>query len=108
MSDFHWALSYGSSADERVNGEEVRFGDGYRAVVPIGLNTTNAKYSMKATATPDVIEQIRAYLRARKGRPFTWTPPGEGEITVTCMGWKTSFDAYGMWVLNIEFERFYG
>lgn len=108
MSDFHWAASYGSSADESVNAEEVKYGDGYRSVVPIGLNTTNAKYSLKISNSPAVITQIREFLKARKGRPFTWTPPGETEIKVTCMSWKPGYESYGMWTLNFEFERFYG
>lgn len=108
MSDFTWIPEFGSSADSEVAVESSQLGDGYVAEIPDGLNPMKQTFPLSFTRPTAEIADIEAFLRAKMGAIFTWTPPDGTEIMVVCKKWSKRWDKPGWAVLTASFERRYG
>lgn len=105
MPEFAWVPSYDSDMDASIRTQESKF-EGYRQVVPDGLNTFEDSWNLVFNVSPDVADSIVAFLKGKSGTPFTSVLPRGAEGTVTCKSVKRSFVDYGTDAVHAVFERF--
>jgi phage-related protein len=73
---FNWPISNNSSVDVEPRVLEARFGNGFRQMVPDGIN--NVPYIVNVEIGPMEPAEAQAcwtYLESVTGIPFPWTPP---------------------------------
>jgi phage-related protein len=110
VSDFAWLPSYGVEESSKPRLKTVQFGDGYKQASPDGINAIDVTYRVVFRVTPAVADAITAFLATKGGyTPFTWTPPGKSEISVTVPdGWSRRMDDFGTHTIDCTFVRWYG
>ena len=105
MPEFTWVPSYDSDMDASIRVLESKF-EGYRQVVPDGINTFEDTWNLVFNVAPAVADNIVAFLKAKAGVPFTSALPRGAEGTVTCKSVKRSFLDFGTDAVHVVFERF--
>ncbi|AUT62880.1 phage tail protein [Paraburkholderia terrae] len=106
---FDWCVSDASyELEPRVI--LAQFGDGYAQRRAAGINTQDRVWSVSIrSATPDVAQDVLAFLEARNGvDAFSWTPPRGGSTqTVICPSWSFSYGdqiADGSRLMNVSMK----
>lgn len=80
MSDFTWTPSYTSDVTDQYSVDRAEYGDGYVATAANGINPVKQVWRLVFDPCKlDVGNAIRAFLRSKAAKSFTWTPPGEAE-----------------------------
>ncbi|GGA05548.1 phage tail protein [Dyella caseinilytica] len=78
VDTFRWQQQTDDTGTETARTRSAQFGDGYKQVVPDGINNLVQSWPLTFSGPRDMIFQIRDFLRAHKGASsFYWTPPGD-------------------------------
>lgn len=103
MSTFIWAPAPGAGYTCRPTVEPAKFGDGYEARVPIGINTQPKKWSLKFAKYPEL---VLAFLEARNGaEAFNWVDPFGGNGVYVCREWKPVSTGPRSFEVACDFEQ---
>lgn len=96
---------------------KAQFGDGYAQMGADGINARTLAYQIKVVGatrvgcgpTTPLIQQVRAFLDARKGyESFRWEPPGMGLLyRFTCDGYQWVHNGNGVYTLTATFRQVY-
>ncbi len=84
---------------------ESKFGDGYMQSSPSGLNNEEQKWNVTVSGEP--VDAVLAFIRAKKGQSFLWTPPKGGQGYYQCKRYTPADQGSGYFTLNMEFEQVY-
>lgn len=95
-----------AQGDSKPNLRVAKFGDGYTARRPAGLNhieaTRSISFSNIYTTEKDAIVQ---FLRARGGwQPFWWQQPGEPMRRWVCGRWAEEQQGWDRWRVTCQLE----
>lgn len=110
MSDFNYIPSYKSSVSDAYAVDRAEFGDGYVLTAPNGINPVREVWrlvfdSIKRTDG----DAIRAFLKSKAGRSFSWTPPGGAEKRWRQAGdVEMPFEGPSVVTLHVVFEEAFG
>jgi phage-related protein len=77
LSAFSWPVSNNTTVDVDVDSitDEVRFGMGFRQIVPNGAQATPYVVNVEiGPIEPTETQALWDYLESAKGIPFPWTP----------------------------------
>lgn len=102
---FNYRPEWDSTLSEEPNVTSTKFGDGYEARTPRGINNRAEVWSLTFSATSNAVPEILTFLRDRGGvTAFYWANPFGITNLYICRKWKMSRKA-GMQVLTMDFEQ---
>lgn len=103
---FTWKPLLGSELSEEPNVTTLRFGDGYEARVPSGLNNQLKKWSLVFEEPLIEHNKIKAFLRKQGGvKSFIWTSPDGLTDIYICRSWKSKQRGFGVYEVSCVFEQ---
>jgi len=102
---FTWFPDVDSQLDAKPNVTVTKFGDGYEARAPDGLNSQPQKWSLTFFRTRTEGKDIIAFLKARGAvEAFDWTTPLEDAGVYVCRGWRAKPNS-GTLEITCDFEQ---
>lgn len=103
---FTWNAVIGAEHSCKAGVNTVKFGDGYEARFPLGINNLPKVWSLTFEDSQTVIQNILAFLRARGGvEKFQWTDPLNETSNYVCGEWKTTRIGFGAYRLTCSFKQ---
>lgn len=105
MQTFTWFPDTDSTCDTKTNVVATKFGDGYEARTPRGLNYIAMNWALKFTRDRVEAMEVITFLRQQGGhKAFIWsTPLGESGYYV-CREWS-SLQRRGLTEVTAKFEQ---
>ena len=102
---FGWQPDIDSERSDEPKVKQLKFGDGYEARIPIGINTQPISWSVKFTRSRTEAFQILDFLKARGGsEKFIWTDPFGLTAMWVCRKWN-SRSGKGVVTVSGTFEQ---
>lgn len=103
---FTWYPDLASQRTMKPAVTQIKFGDGYEARVPNGINTMPAKWDVTFTRGQSEALAIDAFLTARgSSESFTWTDPKNVTAVFVCRAWTFSQREFGVYTITGTFEQ---
>jgi phage-related protein len=104
---FDWRVHATASGGGDFTTNDCKFGDGYMQSTVAGLNNEVQKWNVTVEAyRAEMLAGPLAFIRARQGMSFFWTPPLGDQGYYRCKRYSGPTDqGGGLWTLNMEFEQ---
>ena len=102
---FTWNPDVGSQQDVKPNVNVTKFGDGYEARTPEGINNNPQKWSLQFSTSNQDTQDALDFIRARNAsESFYWTNPLQETGVYVCRSWKMQ-RKMGVNVISMTFEQ---
>ena len=86
--------------------QQTKFGDGYEARVPTGINNMLCQWQVKFTRNWADAGVILAFLEAQAGvTSFNWTDPLNNTNLFVCRTWDIQQTNFGVYCVSGTFEQ---
>lgn len=96
----------GAEGDVTLRSTDIRFGDGYRQITGVGMNSKEQVWPLRWVGTEAEVTPIRDFLDLHAGYiPFFWTPPLGVQGKYICKGYRPVAAAAGNFTLSATFEQ---
>lgn len=103
---FTWKAHATASGGGEFKVNQAQFGDGYAQRSIPGLNNETQKWSVTVEAyRAEMVAGPLAFVKARAGLSFFWTPPLGVKGYYTCTRYNPKDEGGGLWTLSMEFEQ---
>lgn len=102
---FNWPVTSEAAGTGNFVVKRAKFGDGYSQEIPDGLNSEYQNWNVTVIGYPDEIAAPLAFIRARSGVSFFWTPPRGVQGYYSCKTYDLRDNGGGLWSLNMAFEQ---
>lgn len=103
---FRWRVTSESSATHTFSVRTVKLGDGYEQRQPLSLRPKMQKWQVRLVGKKAVIEQVKAFLDARRGvEAFYWQPDGHPRLLVKAAEYRETARGGKVYELSAEFEE---
>lgn len=103
---FNWRVHATASGEGEFITAKAQFGDGYAQEVPLGLNNEVQKWSVTVSGFREVLDVgALAFIRARQGMSFFWTPPAGVQGYYKCKTYRLLDMGRGYFTLAMEFVQ---
>lgn len=104
---FSWCVRTGASEQLLVSSLQAQFGDGYKQVAGIGINSSGETWPLSCNGKPEKILEIRNFLNSHVTNSFWWTNPWGERKTYRVIGNSiNSTFVNGGWVeITFTFEQ---
>lgn len=105
---FTWYADLGAKRDMKPSIHLTKFGDGYEARTPIGVNFMPKKWSVTFTRNYAESSLIFAFLETQAGYlAFNWVDPLSVTGVYVCRDWAMSQKEFGIYEVNGIFEQIF-
>lgn len=102
---FEWNPEYESSMDQEPKVNVTKFGDGYEARTPEGINNNPQKWLLQFSTSNQATQDVLDFIRARNAsESFNWTNPLQETGVYVCRSWKMQ-RKMGVNVISMTFEQ---
>jgi phage-related protein len=103
---FTWNPDLGARRISKPSVKPTKFGDGYEVRVPIGINTSPAKWMLRFTRNYAEASLIFAFLETQAATTaFTWTDTYNVTAVYVCREWDMAQTMFGVFELNCVFDQ---
>lgn len=104
---FAWSVRTGASEQILASSLQAQFGDGYKQVAGVGINSISETWPLSCNGIPEKILTIRDFLHGHVTNSFWWTNPwGERKIYRVIGNSISSTFINGGWVeISFTFEQ---
>lgn len=104
--NFAWHPDIGAQQKNKPTVHQTKFGDGYEARTPVGINSMPKSWSVKFTRPTVEAVAILNFLKAQSGvKAFTWTDPMDDAATYVCREWTSNQLPFGVYEVSGTFDQ---